>query len=63
MSPRYLMFRREVPARRRLQQWLYPRSGSTNQYIRGSHRWGRWFQPRKVPRGGAGAFAEDPRFE
>ncbi len=39
-------------------------SGSTNvEYIRGSHRWGRWFQPRLVARGSTGAFAEDPRFE
>src|SRR3954451_14382060 len=38
--------------------------GSTNiEYIRGSHRWGRWFQPRLVVQGSTGAFAEDPRFE
>jgi ectoine hydroxylase-related dioxygenase (phytanoyl-CoA dioxygenase family) len=33
------------------------------EYIRGSHRWGRWFQPRLVERGSTGAYAEDPRFE
>jgi ectoine hydroxylase-related dioxygenase (phytanoyl-CoA dioxygenase family) len=32
-------------------------------YIRGSHRWGRWFQPRLVQQGSAGSYAEDPRFE
>lgn len=33
------------------------------EYIRGSHRWGRWFQPRLVKQGSTGAYAEDPRFE
>ena len=33
------------------------------EYIRGSHRWGRWFQPRFVGRGSSDTYAEDPRFE
>ena len=32
------------------------------EYIRGSHRWGRWFQP-TLGRAGTGADIEDPRFE
>jgi ectoine hydroxylase-related dioxygenase (phytanoyl-CoA dioxygenase family) len=33
------------------------------EFIRGSHRWNRWFQPFRVAQGSAGRYAEDDRFE
>ena len=33
------------------------------EYVRGSHRWGRWFRPRFFRKGGVDLAVEDPRFE
>jgi ectoine hydroxylase-related dioxygenase (phytanoyl-CoA dioxygenase family) len=33
------------------------------EYVRGSHRWGRWFQPRIVRQGVVEPQVDDPRFE
>ncbi len=33
------------------------------EYVRGSHRWGRWFQPKFFRKGGVDMVVEDPRFE
>lgn len=33
------------------------------EYVRGSHRWGRWFQPKFFRQGGVDLQVSDPRFE
>ena len=33
------------------------------EYVRGSHRWGRWFRPKFFRQGGVDLQVEDPRFE
>jgi ectoine hydroxylase-related dioxygenase (phytanoyl-CoA dioxygenase family) len=33
------------------------------EYVRGSHRWGRWFRPRFFRQGGVDLTVEEPRFE
>lgn len=43
---------------------LEPVSAATGlEYISGSHRWGRWFQPKRRTKGSIGTHVEDPRFE
>ena len=33
------------------------------EYVKGSHRWGRWFQPKFFKQGGVDLQVQDPRFE
>jgi ectoine hydroxylase-related dioxygenase (phytanoyl-CoA dioxygenase family) len=33
------------------------------EYVKGSHRWGRWFQPKFFRQGGVDLAVQDPRFE
>ena len=33
------------------------------EYVKGSHRWGRWFQPKFFKQGGVDLAVQDPRFE
>jgi ectoine hydroxylase-related dioxygenase (phytanoyl-CoA dioxygenase family) len=53
-----------IDGRQVLSLWLPLDTMSRNvsvEYVRGSHRWGRWFQPRLVRQGES--YVEDPRFE